>query len=337
MWRAVIRVLGIRPGEEIKTLLLYAAILIFYVGLIWGESASETLFVSAWSAEDLSLMFVGNAVLAFGLALAYAAYADRFSNERILQGMVIAMIAWLVSVRLLLDVAGGPHGAVYPYFYLINLAFRDLSTLQIVTYINDFYDTRAAKRVIPMMLSASVVGATLAGFTNPLLSRTIGVANVPILWIVPLAAVLVLVAVIRRALPAELGQIDRAREAAVHSGTPVQNLAEGLAFVWGTGLLRWLALATFAMVVLMRLLNVQASQVFVAAFSSDPQQLFNFYGVLGGDFERLRHSAAIGRREPARHAFRRGDAQPRVSFHHTGCGDCGRHVPEFSDGDPWGA
>ncbi len=286
------RLLAIRAGEEKKTLLLYTLHLLFYLGLMWGEFASETLFLQAWGADSLAWMFVGNALIALALALVYALFVDWFSNQRLLFLIIYGMIGWLLSVRLLLMTHGGEHGAVYPYFYLAYGALRDLSTLHILNYINDFYDTRAAKTALPLMLSAGIVGGTLAGLTSPLLSQTIGIENVTLAWALCLAGVLSWLLVIRRELHPELRAIRnavRAQRATATAGTrTLENLHAGWRFVVGSSQLRWLAVATFAMVALMKLLTFQSSQVFIAQFQNDPQGLFNFYGLLGG------FSAALG-------------------------------------------
>ncbi|HZU76608.1 MAG TPA: HEAT repeat domain-containing protein, partial [Dehalococcoidia bacterium] len=187
-------------------------------------------------------------------------------------------------VRLLLWHAGGGHSPVYPYFYMVYSTARDLSTLVMLNYINDFYDTRAAKRIIPLMLSAGVAGSAIAGFSNPLLGLTIGVGNVPLAWIACLLVSLTLIRVIHARFPlAATGTPGRTVQPAGRTGASAGgSLRARLGYMRGSPLLRWLAVATFAMVVLMRLLNVESSRVFVQAFSSRPQALFEFYGLFGG-------------------------------------------------------
>jgi HEAT repeat protein len=282
MRNVLTRLFAIRPGEEKKTVLLYVLHLLFYLGLMWGEFASETLFLQAWGADSLAWMFIGNAVLAFVLALIYTIFVDWFSNARLLQIIVLVMIGWLVSVRVLLETNGGTFGAVYPYYYLAYGALRDLSTLHILNYINDFYDTRAAKSALPLMLSAGIVGSTLAGLSAPMLSQSVGLANVTLMWVVCLVLVLGVMVIIRRQLGADIARIRQARLAIRIKPSTFGNLHAGWSFVRASGVLRWLAIATFAMVVLMRLLSFQSSQVFLAHFQNDASGLFNFYGLLGG-------------------------------------------------------
>lgn len=286
MLRSITKLFSIAPGEERKTGLLYALHLIFYLGLMWGDVARETLFFSNWSPDDLALVFIAYAVLGFLIGLAYAFVADRISNGLLLKIIMGVMVVWLISVRVMLDTNGGTRGAVYPYFYLAYNAFRDLATMHILTYINDFYDTRAAKRALPFMLSAGIAGGTLAGLTTPLLTRFFGLENTTLVWIVCLAVCFFLVMTIERQLRGDLEQIEQRRKQAYSKKKDetggLQNLREGFDFVRRSGLLRALAIGTFAMVVLMTLLNYQSNNVIAQEFANDPEGLSSFYGILNG-------------------------------------------------------
>lgn len=292
MKRSLSNLLSIAPGEEQKTALLYALHLLFYLGLMWGDAARETLFLSAWSADDLAFVFVIYAVFGFIMGIAYTFVADRISNGMLLKIIMGIMVLWLVSVRVMLVTNGGPRGAVYPYFYLVYSAFRDLSTMHILVYINDFYDTRASKRALPLMLSAGIAGGTLAGFSAKLLNQWVGLENTPLAWAATLAVCFVIILVIERRLGDDLGQIERQRKKSLTShitgnhsakkSNGLQNLREGFGFVRQSGLLRGLAVGTFVMVVLMNLLTYQASRQFAIQFANNSDGLFNFYGILGG-------------------------------------------------------
>ncbi len=290
MKRSLSNLLSIAPGEEQKTSLLYLLHLLFYLGLMWGDAARETLFLSAWSADDLAFVFVIYAVIGFLMGIAYTFVADRISNGLLLKIIMGIMILWLVSVRIMLETNGGPRGLVYPYFYLVYSAFRDLSTMHILLYINDFYDTRASKRALPLMLSAGIAGGTLAGFTAKILNQWVGLNNTPLAWAVTLAICFLVVLVIERRLKYDLEQIERQRKKTdsgsrsqyAKKSSGLQNLIEGFQFVRQSGLLRGLAVATLVMVVLMNLLIYQSSREFAIQFAGNSDGLFNFYGILGG-------------------------------------------------------
>jgi HEAT repeat protein len=284
MKRSLGSLLSVAPGEEQKTSLLYLLHLLFYLGLMWGDAAREALFLSAWSADDLAFVFVAYAVVGFIMGVLYTFVADRIDNGSLLKILMGIMVLWLVSVRFMLETNGGERGIVYPYFYLVYLAFRDVSTMHILIYINEFYDTRASKRALPLLLSAGIAGGALAGFSAEFLGKRFGLENIPLVWIAVLVLCFLLILVIERRLRGDLEQIERQRRktSTAHGAKPsngLQNLREGFEFVRQSGLLRWLAAATFVMVALMQLLTYHASHEF-SILIPDRNEQFNFYGRL---------------------------------------------------------
>ncbi len=288
--RSLSNLLSIAPGEEQKTSLLYLLHMLFYLGLMWGNAARETLFLSAWKSEDLALIFIIYAIVGFMMGIAYTFAADRISNSLLLKIILGIMVLWLGSVRILLYTNGGERALVYPYFYVAYSAFSDLSTMHILMYINDFYDTRASKRALPLLLSAGIAGGTLAGFSAKFLNDWIGLKNTPIAWAVILIICFALILVIERRLGTDLDQIERLRKKSIapmnaaraQKANGLQNMREGFNFVRQSGLLRSLAAATLIMVMLMNLLTYQAYGIFAVKFENNPNGLFNFYSLLSG-------------------------------------------------------
>ncbi len=279
------RFFSIQPGERRKTLLLYGLHFVFWLGLRWGDTASYTLFLSDRGAEGLSLMFVGNAALAFIIGLVYNSFADRVSNERLLLILIGLTLLWLMSVQVLLlhDVYGGPGSIVYPYFYLAFVAVADLTSLHVLNYISDFYDTRSAKRALPFLLSAGFAGAIVAGLSIQFLA----LQYIPLAWAASLVAMIGFVYLIRRQLPEDIKRIwqaNRDRRGSRESGVQEsgwENLRDGFRFVRASGILRWLALSTLVLVILMKLLTFQASQIFEVQFRGNPEAFKDFNGTIG--------------------------------------------------------
>ncbi len=277
------RLFSIQPGEEKKTLLLYGLFFAFWLGLRWGDTASYVLFLENRGAEGLSLIFIGNAVLAFIIGLVYNSFAGRVNNERLLLVLLGATILWLVSVQIWLLNADEASSFVYPYYYLVSGAVADLTVLHILNYISDFYDTRAAKRALPFLLSTGFIGAIVAGITiQPIPSN-----YTPLAWIMCVIAMIAFIVLIRRWLPAEVRQIEQRRHAnrsrRRESKSGLENLRTGFRFVRASDILRWLAIATLIYIILMNLLAFQASQVFDSAFRDRPDEdLKKFLGQVDG-------------------------------------------------------
>jgi CRP-like cAMP-binding protein/HEAT repeat protein len=281
----LLKLFGLRPGEGRKTFLLFSLHLLFYLGLMWGGFAREALFINHWGSEKLDVIFIGNALLAILMGLVYTFFADRISNGNMLLALMLLMVGWLGSVWLMLQNVTDNHSLVYPYFYLAYGAFSDLGTLHILNYINDYYDTRAAKRALPMMLSAGVAGTAIAGFSYKPLREWINITNIPLAWLVTLALQFALLAVIHFSLRGELAEVNRLRQqrqSREKKGGFAANLVQGFRYVMDSSFLRWLALATFVMVILMSLLTFQTSRIFQLNFKSNPDGLSDFYATVDG-------------------------------------------------------
>jgi HEAT repeat protein len=274
------RLFAIRPGEARKTALLYGMHFIFYLGLRWGDNASLTLFLSGWDPTAQSYIFMLQAALGLVTGLLYTSFASRISNERMLLVLAAGTIVWLLTVQALLltDTFTQKYGATYLYFLGAFSAFGDLLALHIVNYIADFYDTRSAKTALPLLMSASIAGAILGGFSAQLLD----VATMPLAWIVTLLVVIGFVRLIRRLLPAEMAQIDqtqRSEQRASSSGEGTfARLRDGALFISRSGILRWMMLGTIALVVLMKLLNLQSNVIFSAQFPNDKAGMNAYLG-----------------------------------------------------------
>lgn len=303
--RALTRLLSISPGEEQKMALLFGMHLVFFVGLRWGDTASSSLFAAQWHAKlnDFSFMFIALAVLAVAAGSVYNYFAARLSHERMLVALAAALLVWLASVQILLRGAGaeasapadlncaaqmpavlwtapasGPCGWAYLYFSLGFFVLGDILTLHILIYISDFYDTRTAKRALPVLLSAGILGAILAGATVPFLTDTLQLSNAPLAWGACLLIVLGFVALVRWRLPGELARIEQARQGRRPGGAARGGMRAGLHLMRQWGVVRWIAFSTVVLVVLMRLLTTEATVVLNEQFGNDAARLAEFNG-----------------------------------------------------------
>ena len=287
MAKIVSRLFAISPGEEKKTILLYALHFVLFLGQSWGALACLTLFLDNWPAEDLSFMFIGSAVIMFVVGLAYSSFADRVSNFRLLLFIVLITALWLLSVRVLLATNGGPFGLVYPYFYLVYDLVRDVSVLHLLTYTNGFYNTRSAKQAMPVVLSGGLAGNMVAGFTVALLGRWIGLENIPLVWLGMMVVATLIIFVVQRRFGSRADAaktVQAAPKTQTKQRVPnsLVSLQEGYAYVRSSSLLRWLALAAFGMMLLMNVLMYQASEIFQIRYVGNPEGLLRFYGLFTG-------------------------------------------------------
>ncbi|HTP09037.1 MAG TPA: cyclic nucleotide-binding domain-containing protein [Anaerolineae bacterium] len=281
MLHRLARIFSIPAGEERRTFLLFLMYLLFFIGLRWGDSAGRTLFQLSWG-DLLSVIFLISAPLALMIGLTYSYFANRVSNERLLTIILGLMIAWLISVQILLvaDIGTGPQGFTYLYFFLGTLAAADVAALHLLNYINDFYNTRSAKLALPFILSASIAGSVVAGFSAPFLNGLIGLTFMPLAWIACLAGILLVARFARRTMPPELVQLEQQRQTQRKRTNVFKDLRNDARLLNKLDILRWLAVSTLVLVLLMKLLTIQSASVFNQIYAGDPKGLFNVYNLL---------------------------------------------------------
>ena len=68
-------------------------------------------------------------------------------------------------------------------FYLIGRITRVLFTVHVWTYISDFYDTRTARRIFPIIGSAGRISGFLGGLALSFVIHTVHAENIPYIWI----------------------------------------------------------------------------------------------------------------------------------------------------------
>lgn len=285
MLHRLARLFSIPPGEERRTFLLFLMYLLFFVGLRWGDSASRTLFQLSWG-DLLAVIFLISAPLAFLGGLSYSYFAGRVSNEWLLRIILGLMIAWLISVQVLLaaNLGTGAQGFTYLYFFLGTLVIVDVVALHLLNYINDFYNTRSAKQALPFILSASIAGSVVAGFSAPLLNGLIGLTHMPLAWAACLLGIFGLATVVRRDMPPELVEIEQQRQRQRKRTNVFNDFRNDARLLGKLDILRWLAVATLVLVLLMKLLTIQSATVFNQLYAGNPQGLFNIYNVLDAVF-----------------------------------------------------
>ncbi|MEA3341806.1 MAG: Npt1/Npt2 family nucleotide transporter, partial [Chloroflexota bacterium] len=152
-------------------------------------------------------------------------------------------------------------GIAYPLLYMLSIVVRQTFNLQWWTYVNSFYDTRSAKRIIPVLATAARVGIIVAGQTIPFLNAVISPnRNIILLWL----GALLLVALAAWLAP-RLFRGNKGASTTLNSKRTsfTQNLRAGYRYVSQSPFLRWMALSTLFMMLLFALLEYYTSYIFV--------------------------------------------------------------------------
>ena len=251
------KTLNITPAELPQVMLLFGMLLIYVLGWFWGVSIVEAAFLNTLGVVALPLFFVVRGMISIPILFTYTLFADRISNQRILT--TILWISALVVAGSIGLLASGAEAIAFPLLYLILMLLDDVFVMHWYTYLNGFFDTRTAKRLVPPISAAALIGVVLAGFSMPVLAQHIAPIWIISAWLFTLLIVIGLAQHIRRYLPlppppTTAAILNREQAQADEANPPETYLAtmrEGYQYVAGSPLLRWIALASLlAMIVL---------------------------------------------------------------------------------------
>jgi ATP/ADP translocase/HEAT repeat protein len=161
----------VRPGEERRTALLFAHLLLASAVFVMGRTVRDTLFLSRFSIDALPWMFVLYGVASAITVVVYARVADRLPRER-------SIVVWcVVGVMSYLGTWLAVQAAlawVYPVFYVWSEVFANLAISQFWTLANELHDPRAGKRLFGTIGAARVLGVIVVGLGTGVVVRAIG-------------------------------------------------------------------------------------------------------------------------------------------------------------------
>jgi len=306
------RLLNVRPGEWRRLLMLYAMELVVLVGLTWADNVVLGAFLQRVGVRYLPLVIVASAAASVAALFIYSVFADLVSHTRLLIGLlVVSGIGMLVGLAVL---AAGLVGPGYLLLFLmLQVPLLDVFNVHWGTYINGFYDIRTAKRVLPVLSTSARVAGIVGGLSMPLMNRLLTPSAIIGVGVASLAIMSALAAamprVVRDKQPRRGGSNALAHGPAgfAAAGAPPQaapedrsvppadlrgrtrafarayaaRMREGYQQIARSPLLRWMALSTFSMTVLLVFLNYRASAIFQDELKTTVA-ISDFLGVLSG-------------------------------------------------------
>ncbi|MCK6627529.1 MAG: HEAT repeat domain-containing protein [Anaerolineae bacterium] len=288
MTRLFSKLFNIRPGEWPRLLYLYLIFFVYITGATWGETIVEAAFLQQVGVEYLPWVFVAVAVASVPVTAIYTAFADRIANTKVALGILGLGLLGVVAGRLLL--AEGMDRIAYPLLYLIMFVpLSDIFLVHWYTLTNSFYDTQSAKRIVPILATASRIGGILAGLTMFLLNRWLDPANIITVWASAIIAVMLLIGLMPylfkedKATLEQPAEINPDRKTTKSQGrlSYLENIREGYHYVTQSRFLLWMAVSTLLLMMLIPFLEFRTSQILLAELGT-AQAISNYTGTLNG-------------------------------------------------------
>jgi len=283
MVRFFSRLFNVKVDEWPRLLILYSMAFLFIVGITWGELSVEASFLTKVGVKSLPQVLIVNAVVSIIAIAAYTPFVDRLANDRLLIVITVISASSIGIGRLLLGM--GLTSTAYTLLYLLALVIAQTFRLHWWTYVNGFYDTRSAKRIVPVLFTASRVAVIFAGQTIPFLNAYFASGDIIWMWICTLVIV-ALLAWIMPDLLSDWQSIESEQESSLASVDSqrtsfIRNIREGYRYVSRSPYLRWMALSTLLLMLLITALTYRTSQIFVSPeHFTDAKALSSFLGDL---------------------------------------------------------
>jgi hypothetical protein len=303
------KLFNLRPGEWRRLSLLYAMSLVTLTGCNWADAIVQGAFLQRVGVKYLPWVIISSAGCSVVALFIYSAFADRVSNRRLLIG-ILAISGAGILLGLTALGAGLVGPAYLMLFVVLQVPLLDVYNVHWATYVNGFYDIRTAKRIVPVLSTSARLAGIIGGLSMPLMNRLFNPAAIIGASVLSLAVMGTLAALMPRLMrerdAATQGYgntgAQRREEARISSSrlrisaSPrwgVGDRMSGFARAYGANLregyrqiarsrfLRWMAVSTLCMTLLMTMLNYQASAIFQERLKTTVA-ISDFLGVLTG-------------------------------------------------------
>ncbi len=276
------RLLNLRSGEWPRVFMLFLIAFIAQALGTWGSSIAYAAFQKQLGVESLRWILLACSLLSIPVIAVYGAFVDRLQNDRLLL-VIYALNVLSIGAGLLL-LFMNLSAIAYPLLYISFIALLAARTPQYITYVNSYYNTQSAKRVLPLVSAGFRAGAVVAGFSMSLLTRWLGATGIIVVWLVGYLVVMGLIA----ALPRLLGDTGtdgalerRTTPTAEKRASYFDNTREGFRYTVQSPYLRWMAVGTLVLAILLTFVEYATMVVVTPAFAT-ATDLANFLGLLTG-------------------------------------------------------
>ena len=284
------KLFNIRSTEWPRIVILFLIDILSNTGGIWGSTLVYAVFVKEQGGlETLSWILVLDAALSILTAAIYTAFADRIANNRLLI-IIYAFIAASIVLGLVLLWAGLPLIA-YPILYLLFRAWLAARNPHFTTYVNSFYDTQSAKRVLPVISAGGRVGAIIAGLTMQLLTNRFASRReiILVIWLLAYLAVIGLVWAMPYLLKERKTPRDQpshtspaaATGSRKHRSSYIDSMREGFHYTTQSTYLRWMAIGILLLGMLLSLIQYRSIGL-LREVSDTPEDLAVLLALLVG-------------------------------------------------------
>jgi HEAT repeat protein len=236
------KLFDVRPEEWSRFSLLFAAFFIFNMGMSWAGASTRGVVVAVYGEEFIKYGFVWYGIITILVSIVYTAYVDRIPKHSL---TVIMTLLTVLLVGLNIVIAWFPAGRAFGALGLFVLCKVVLLVWvqQWTTAVLDFYDSRASKRILPLLSTSRLFGIALGGIIFSLAVKRFGVSSESFFtyWFLTLVIVLVILWLMPRLMH------DPKPERPDTSEPVLEGLKEGFTYIGKSKFLIWMTISAVLM------------------------------------------------------------------------------------------
>ena len=177
--RRFLKIVNLRPDEAERTFLMF----LFYgatsIGAVWLEYSSSTLFLQAYTAENLTWVYIATAFVVTALGVFYSWLQKIFPLRWVMLGIscLLALPLPLAWMGLMQEGKSFIYMAAVFGIRLWVEGIYVLSNINNDIAANQLFNIREIKRAFPLISTGIIVAEIVAGFSYPLLVSWGGATN----------------------------------------------------------------------------------------------------------------------------------------------------------------
>ncbi len=245
-------------------------------GMALGRGTADALFFKRYGIEYLPVMFILLGVLLSTISVLYAAFVDALSSERFFKIIFAVLIALLLGNWLMISL--GVSDMVYPAYFLLYEIASELFLVHSALYLGQNLLQTQSKRLMPIILAGSQVGVIIGGLFLAGMSRTLGIQNMLLVWVLLLMVTFAIIALWHSKKGVSpyyrAGRKERSR-----LQQSINQVAQGLKLMKTSQLLKMSSIALFFMVILTYIFSYILNRIYTDTFETE-EALGSFFGLL---------------------------------------------------------
>jgi len=241
-----------------------------------GRGTAEALFFKRYGIEFLPIMYIFLGGMLVVVTSLYASFADRFPAENLLKKICLILSVLLFGCWMLMFFF--QWDIIYPIYFLLYELASEILLVHGALYVSQNFDTLQSKRLIPLILAGAQIGTIIGGLALAGFSLLLGVESLLLIWIVTLAATLIII----KRHHQSLGSSPYFRHTRRRSN-PLKQTQEQFKqcfhFAKQSKLMKSLSWCLFFTVVVFYSLSFSVNKIYTESFTTEAE-LSSFFGVL---------------------------------------------------------